>query len=60
VRGTGGTPLRVELTRETAAVDLALFVQELGLAVARRGTTVEIAEAPADIGGCDDLAVRVA
>jgi UDP-N-acetylglucosamine enolpyruvyl transferase len=45
-----GTVLRVEVARETEAVDLARFVQELGLAVTRHGTTVEVAEAPADIG----------
>jgi hypothetical protein len=50
VRGTGGLPLRVELTRETAAADLAWFVRELGLAVTRNRTTLEIAEEPADIG----------
>jgi hypothetical protein len=44
------TPLRVEVARETDAVDLARFVQALGLAVTRHGTTVEIRETPADIG----------
>jgi hypothetical protein len=44
------TPLRVEVARETEAVDLARFVRELGLAVTRHGTTVEIREAHADIG----------
>jgi hypothetical protein len=49
---TGGTtpPLRVEVPRETDAVDLAEFVAELGLSVSRRGTIVEIAEQPAAIG----------
>jgi hypothetical protein len=42
--------LRVEVARETDALDLARFVQELGLAVSCHGTTVEIAEPPADIG----------
>jgi hypothetical protein len=42
--------LRVELPRETEALDLARFVRELGLAASCHGTTVEIAEPPADIG----------
>jgi hypothetical protein len=44
------TPLLVEVARENEAIDLARFVQELGLAVTHYGTTVEIREAPADIG----------
>ena len=43
------TPLLVEVARENEAIDLARFVQELGLAVTHYGTTVEIREAPADI-----------
>jgi UDP-N-acetylglucosamine enolpyruvyl transferase len=33
-------PLRVEVARETEAVDLARFVQEIGLAVTRHGSRV--------------------
>lgn len=43
------TDLRVGVARETEAVDLARFVQELGLTATCNGTTVEIREAPADI-----------
>jgi hypothetical protein len=42
--------LRIEVARETDALGLARFVQGLGLAVSCHGTTVEIAEPPADIG----------
>jgi hypothetical protein len=48
--GEPGRSLRVEVARETDALDLARFVQELGLAVSCHGTTVEIFEPPADIG----------
>jgi hypothetical protein len=44
-----GASLRVEVARETDALDLARFVRELGLRVSCRGTTVEIVEPPADI-----------
>jgi hypothetical protein len=46
----GGTALRVELARETAAADLERFVRALGLTATRQGTTVEIAETRVDIG----------
>jgi hypothetical protein len=47
--GTAHTPFSVELARVTEAADLARFVRSLGLAVRRDGTTVEIADARADI-----------
>lgn len=47
--GGRGSPLRIEFARVNEAMDLARFVQRLGLAVKREGTTVEITQAPADI-----------
>jgi hypothetical protein len=47
--GERGSPLRVEFARVNEATDLARFVQRLGVAVKREGTTVEIPQAPADI-----------
>ena len=41
---------RVELARESEAVDFELFVQELGLHAHRRGTIVEIRDTPSVVG----------